>query len=96
MVFLITAFIISSALSQVHFFNSFFHKQLVAKGYEGVKRWTKKVRRLILEIYLFLTINNTQYLSRCSRKNIKDLNLQCSTDRNRTATKINMLKVFIT
>lgn len=32
-------------LSQVHFFNSFFHKQLVAKGYDGVKRWTKKVRR---------------------------------------------------
>lgn len=30
---------------QVHFFNSFFHKQLVAKGYDGVKRWTKKVRR---------------------------------------------------
>uniref|UniRef100_A0A3B5LUQ1 Ubiquitin-like protease family profile domain-containing protein n=1 Tax=Xiphophorus couchianus TaxID=32473 RepID=A0A3B5LUQ1_9TELE len=28
---------------QVHFFNSFFYKQLVAKGYEGVKRWTKKV-----------------------------------------------------
>ncbi|XP_068175488.1 sentrin-specific protease 5-like [Antennarius striatus] len=28
---------------KVHFFNSFFHKQLVAKGYEGVKRWTKKV-----------------------------------------------------
>ncbi|MEQ2196144.1 Sentrin-specific protease 5, partial [Xenoophorus captivus] len=28
---------------QVHFFNSFFYKQLVAKGYDGVKRWTKKV-----------------------------------------------------
>ncbi|MEQ2244833.1 Sentrin-specific protease 5, partial [Ilyodon furcidens] len=27
----------------VHFFNSFFYKQLVAKGYDGVKRWTKKV-----------------------------------------------------
>ncbi|XP_052336167.1 uncharacterized protein LOC118358902 isoform X2 [Oncorhynchus keta] len=27
---------------KVHFFNSFFHRQLVAKGYEGVKRWTKK------------------------------------------------------
>uniref|UniRef100_A0A1A7WWX7 SUMO1/sentrin specific peptidase 5 n=1 Tax=Iconisemion striatum TaxID=60296 RepID=A0A1A7WWX7_9TELE len=27
---------------KVHFFNSFFYKQLVAKGYEGVKRWTKK------------------------------------------------------
>uniref|UniRef100_A0A8C5NED3 Uncharacterized LOC114462626 n=1 Tax=Gouania willdenowi TaxID=441366 RepID=A0A8C5NED3_GOUWI len=28
---------------KVHFFNSFFYKQLVAKGYEGVKRWTKKI-----------------------------------------------------
>ncbi|XP_041126232.1 uncharacterized protein LOC121326792 isoform X2 [Polyodon spathula] len=28
---------------KVHFFNSFFHKQLVTRGYEGVKRWTKKV-----------------------------------------------------
>ncbi|XP_048845545.1 uncharacterized protein LOC125716825 [Brienomyrus brachyistius] len=28
---------------KVHFFNSFFHKQLITKGYEGVKRWTKKV-----------------------------------------------------
>ncbi|XP_045143461.1 sentrin-specific protease 5 [Echinops telfairi] len=27
----------------VHFFNSFFHRQLVTKGYNGVKRWTKKV-----------------------------------------------------
>ncbi|MCI4383554.1 hypothetical protein PGIGA_G00027930 [Pangasianodon gigas] len=37
---------------KVHFFNSFFYKQLVAKGYEGVKRWTKKVdvfsKRLLL------------------------------------------------
>ncbi|XP_041120208.1 uncharacterized protein LOC121323295 [Polyodon spathula] len=29
--------------NKVHFFNSFFHKQLVTRGYEGVKRWTKKV-----------------------------------------------------
>ncbi|XP_052395646.1 sentrin-specific protease 5 [Carassius gibelio] len=28
---------------KVHFFNSFFYRQFVAKGYEGVKRWTKKV-----------------------------------------------------
>ncbi|TRY54494.1 hypothetical protein DNTS_009208 [Danionella cerebrum] len=28
---------------QVHFFNSFFYRQFVAKGYEGVRRWTKKV-----------------------------------------------------
>ncbi|KAL4608197.1 sentrin-specific protease 3-like [Arapaima gigas] len=28
---------------EVHFFNSFFYRQLVTKGYEGVKRWTKNV-----------------------------------------------------
>ncbi|XP_010773087.1 uncharacterized protein [Notothenia coriiceps] len=35
--------IMEATQHKVHFFNSFFHKQLVAKGYEGVKRWTKKV-----------------------------------------------------
>ncbi|KAG7259473.1 hypothetical protein CRUP_037135 [Coryphaenoides rupestris] len=35
--------IMEATQRKVHFFNSFFHKQLVAKGYEGVKRWTKKV-----------------------------------------------------
>ncbi|KAJ8279620.1 hypothetical protein COCON_G00066860 [Conger conger] len=35
--------IVEATNHKVHFFNSFFHRQLVAKGYEGVKRWTKKV-----------------------------------------------------
>ncbi|CAB1317824.1 unnamed protein product [Coregonus sp. 'balchen'] len=35
--------IMESAQHKVHFFNSFFHRQLMTKGYEGVKRWTKKV-----------------------------------------------------
>ncbi|XP_034737643.1 uncharacterized protein LOC117950597 isoform X2 [Etheostoma cragini] len=35
--------IMEATQHKVHFFNSFFHKQLVAKGYDGVKRWTKKV-----------------------------------------------------
>uniref|UniRef100_A0A673CCT0 Ubiquitin-like protease family profile domain-containing protein n=1 Tax=Sphaeramia orbicularis TaxID=375764 RepID=A0A673CCT0_9TELE len=35
--------IMDATQQKVHFFNSFFHKQLVAKGYDGVKRWTKKV-----------------------------------------------------
>ncbi|XP_077440966.1 uncharacterized protein LOC144062984 [Vanacampus margaritifer] len=35
--------IMEATQHNVHFFNSFFHKQLDAKGYEGVKRWTKKV-----------------------------------------------------
>ncbi|KAG7269858.1 hypothetical protein CRUP_032816 [Coryphaenoides rupestris] len=37
---------------QVHFLNTFFHQQLEAKGYEGVRRWTKQVslfsKRLLL------------------------------------------------
>ncbi|XP_042568187.1 sentrin-specific protease 5-like isoform X2 [Cyprinus carpio] len=39
---------------KVHFFNSFFYRQFVAKGYEGVRRWTKKTLILIplhLEIH---------------------------------------------
>ncbi|XP_029004358.1 sentrin-specific protease 5 [Betta splendens] len=35
--------IMEATQQKVHYFNSFFHKQLVAKGYEGVRRWTKKV-----------------------------------------------------
>uniref|UniRef100_A0A3Q3RXQ9 SUMO specific peptidase 5 n=1 Tax=Mastacembelus armatus TaxID=205130 RepID=A0A3Q3RXQ9_9TELE len=35
--------IMEATQHKVHFFNSFFHKKLVAKGYDGVKRWTKKV-----------------------------------------------------
>lgn len=35
--------IMEATCEKVHFFNSFFYRQLVAKGYEGVKRWTKKV-----------------------------------------------------
>lgn len=35
--------IMKSAHQKVHFLNSFFHRQLVTKGYEGVRRWTKKV-----------------------------------------------------
>ncbi|KAI5101694.1 sentrin-specific protease 5 [Silurus meridionalis] len=44
--------IMDATSHKVHFFNSFFYRQLVAKGYEGVKRWTKKVdvfsKRLLL------------------------------------------------
>uniref|UniRef100_A0A8C2WUX7 Ubiquitin-like protease family profile domain-containing protein n=1 Tax=Cyclopterus lumpus TaxID=8103 RepID=A0A8C2WUX7_CYCLU len=35
--------ILESADHKVHFLNSFFHRQLMTKGYEGVKRWTKQV-----------------------------------------------------
>ncbi|XP_067851236.1 sentrin-specific protease 5 isoform X2 [Heptranchias perlo] len=35
--------IVDAVPDKVHFFNSFFYKQLQTKGYNGVKRWTKKV-----------------------------------------------------
>ncbi|XP_059201302.1 sentrin-specific protease 5-like [Centropristis striata] len=35
--------IMESAHHKVHFHNSFFHRQLMTKGYDGVKRWTKQV-----------------------------------------------------
>uniref|UniRef100_A0A3Q1K9Z1 Ubiquitin-like protease family profile domain-containing protein n=1 Tax=Anabas testudineus TaxID=64144 RepID=A0A3Q1K9Z1_ANATE len=35
--------IMESAHQEVHFLNSFFHRQLMTKGYDGVKRWTKQV-----------------------------------------------------
>ncbi|KAM8851175.1 sentrin-specific protease 5-like [Spinachia spinachia] len=35
--------ILESSHHQVHFLNSFFHRQLMTKGYDGVKRWTKQV-----------------------------------------------------
>ncbi|XP_036410401.1 uncharacterized protein LOC118795781 [Megalops cyprinoides] len=49
--------IMEAANHKVHFFNSFFHRQLVTKGYEGVKRWTKKVdlfskRLLLIPVHL--------------------------------------------
>ncbi|CAI5641776.1 unnamed protein product [Oreochromis niloticus] len=35
--------IMESSHHKVHFLNSFFHRQLMTKGYDGVKRWTKQV-----------------------------------------------------
>ncbi|KAM3603949.1 uncharacterized protein V6R79_004490 [Siganus canaliculatus] len=35
--------IMEFAHHKVHFLNSFFHRQLMTKGYDGVKRWTKQV-----------------------------------------------------
>lgn len=35
--------LIMESADKVHFLNSFFHRQLMTKGYEGVKRWTKRV-----------------------------------------------------
>ncbi|KAI4898280.1 hypothetical protein NFI96_024416, partial [Prochilodus magdalenae] len=58
---------------KVHFFNSFFYRQFVAKGYEGVKRWTKKVdlfsKRLLL-IPLHLEIHWSLITVDISKQNI--------------------------
>ncbi|KAM4557650.1 sentrin-specific protease 5-like [Fundulus diaphanus] len=35
--------IMESSHHKVHFLNSFFHRQLMTKGYDGVRRWTKQV-----------------------------------------------------
>ncbi|XP_061784648.1 uncharacterized protein [Nerophis lumbriciformis] len=35
--------IMEASQHKVHFINSFFHRQLMTKGYDGVKRWTKQV-----------------------------------------------------
>uniref|UniRef100_A0A087XKM6 Ubiquitin-like protease family profile domain-containing protein n=1 Tax=Poecilia formosa TaxID=48698 RepID=A0A087XKM6_POEFO len=35
--------IMESSNHKVHFLNSFFHRQLMTKGYDGVRRWTKQV-----------------------------------------------------
>ncbi|XP_077471983.1 sentrin-specific protease 5-like isoform X4 [Stigmatopora argus] len=35
--------IMDAAQHKVHFLNTFFHRKLVAKGFDGVKRWTKQV-----------------------------------------------------
>uniref|UniRef100_A0A3Q4GBZ7 Ubiquitin-like protease family profile domain-containing protein n=1 Tax=Neolamprologus brichardi TaxID=32507 RepID=A0A3Q4GBZ7_NEOBR len=49
--------IMESSHHKVHFLNSFFHRQLMTKGYDGVKRWTKQVdlfskRLLLVPIHL--------------------------------------------
>ncbi|NWY01296.1 SENP5 protease, partial [Nothoprocta ornata] len=52
--------IMDAVPEKVHFFNSFFHRQLVTKGYNGVKRWTKKVdffKKALLLIPIHLEVH---------------------------------------
>lgn len=52
--------IMDAAPDKIHFFNTFFHKQLVTKGYDGVKRWTKKVelfKKTLLLIPIHLQVH---------------------------------------
>ncbi|XP_045907689.1 sentrin-specific protease 5-like isoform X2 [Micropterus dolomieu] len=44
--------IMESAHHKVHFLNSFFHRQLMTKGYDGVKRWTKQVDLFSMSLLL--------------------------------------------
>ncbi|XP_059543462.1 sentrin-specific protease 5 isoform X3 [Myotis daubentonii] len=58
---------------QVHFFNSFFHRQLVTKGYNGVKRWTKKVdlfKKSLLLIPIHLEVHWSLITVTLSNRNI--------------------------
>ncbi|XP_075058334.1 sentrin-specific protease 5 [Mixophyes fleayi] len=52
--------IMDAVPEKVHFFNSFFHRQLMTKGYNGVKRWTKKVdifKKTLLLIPIHLEVH---------------------------------------
>ncbi|XP_053567833.1 sentrin-specific protease 5 [Bombina bombina] len=52
--------IMDAVPEKVHFLNSFFHRQLVTKGYNGVKRWTKKVdffKKTLLLIPIHLEVH---------------------------------------
>ncbi|NXN28243.1 SENP5 protease, partial [Nycticryphes semicollaris] len=52
--------IMDAVPEKVHLFNSFFHRQLVTKGYNGVKRWTKKVdlfKKTLLLIPIHLEVH---------------------------------------
>lgn len=51
--------IMDVVLDKVYFFNSFFYRQLVIKGYNGVKRWMKKVdlfKKSFLLIFIYLEV----------------------------------------
>lgn len=52
--------IMDAVPDKVHFLNSFFHRQLMTKGYNGVKRWTKKVdvfKKILLLIPIHLEVH---------------------------------------
>ncbi|XP_018423084.1 PREDICTED: sentrin-specific protease 5 [Nanorana parkeri] len=52
--------IMDAVPEKVHFLNSFFHRQLMTKGYNGVKRWTKKVdvfKKILLLIPIHLEVH---------------------------------------
>ncbi|KAM9315929.1 sentrin-specific protease 5 [Gastrophryne carolinensis] len=52
--------IMDAVPDKIHFLNSFFHRQLMTKGYNGVKRWTKKVdvfKKTLLLIPIHLEVH---------------------------------------
>ncbi|KAM9696192.1 sentrin-specific protease 5 isoform 5-T5 [Dama dama] len=65
--------IMDAVPDKVHFFNSFFHRQLVTKGYNGVKRWTKKVdlfKKSLLLIPIHLEVHWSLITVTLSNRNI--------------------------
>ncbi|KAG9493995.1 sentrin-specific protease 5 [Eleutherodactylus coqui] len=88
--------IMDSAPDKIHFFNTFFHKQLVTKGYDGVKRWTRKVdlfKKTLLLIPIHLQVHWALVAVNIQNKTItfydsQGLNLKFCTD--------NILKYIMT
>uniref|UniRef100_A0A3P9HHF0 Ubiquitin-like protease family profile domain-containing protein n=1 Tax=Oryzias latipes TaxID=8090 RepID=A0A3P9HHF0_ORYLA len=78
----------------VHFLNSFFHRQLMTKGYEGVKRWTKQVdlfSKSILLVPVHLEVHWCLVTADVASKKI------CLYDSQGNALeKVNILKYLIT
>uniref|UniRef100_A0A672HGQ5 Ubiquitin-like protease family profile domain-containing protein n=1 Tax=Salarias fasciatus TaxID=181472 RepID=A0A672HGQ5_SALFA len=86
--------IMESSCHKVHFLNSFFHRQLMTKGYDGVKRWTKKVdlfSKSLLLVPIHLEVHWCLVTADIGKKRI------CIYDSQGNAVlKVNILKYLIT
>uniref|UniRef100_A0A3B3BKF7 Ubiquitin-like protease family profile domain-containing protein n=1 Tax=Oryzias melastigma TaxID=30732 RepID=A0A3B3BKF7_ORYME len=86
--------IMEASHHKVHFLNSFFHRQLMTKGYEGVKRWTKQVdlfSKSILLVPVHLEVHWCLVTADVASKKI------CLYDSQGNALqKVNILKYLIT
>ncbi|CAI9583394.1 unnamed protein product [Staurois parvus] len=63
--------IMDAVPDKVHFLNSFFHRQLMTKGYNGVKRWTKKVdvfKKILLLIPIHLEVHWSSHYCEYTQK----------------------------
>ncbi|KAM3930227.1 sentrin-specific protease 5 isoform 2-T2 [Leptodactylus fuscus] len=88
--------LMDAAPEKVHFFNTFFHKQLVTKGYEGVKRWTKKVdifKKTLILIPIHLLVHWVLVAVNIPNKTISFYDSQGVQDKNCTE---NIFKYLVT